>query len=158
VSHPENDGDNLPWPIYVHEMGAGPVADYEPAAADDGRGDDRPRPAPNWRVLDASTTSAELTALATWVHWFVDRYALRSIVPPCWEAHGPMIEELSALAAAWRGAYEAVDAAPDAALLWHERLDGWRNRWANWNVDNCNINTHRPTLDVVWPYAANRPG
>jgi hypothetical protein len=158
LSDPEHEGDPVPWPIYAHEMGADHIPDEDSTAVEDGARRDRPGPSPNWRTLDAAATSAEMTTLAAWVHWFVDRYALRSLVPPCWGAHGPMIEELSALAAAWRGAYEAVDAAPEAALLWHEHLDGWRNRWATWNVDNCNINTHRPTLDVIWPHDANRPG
>jgi len=109
------------------------------------------RPATNWRRLKESVTSSELAALSTWVHWFVERYMLRSLVPPCWALHASMIEELSALAAAWRGAYENQDATADAGLGWHEHLEMWRARWPNYNLDNCNINVHRATVDVDWP-------
>jgi hypothetical protein len=154
----DNASNDGPWPIFADEMGALPVPALGEPVAEQPAGGSRPRPAPNWRTLDAATTEKELADLADWVDWFVDRYALRSVVPPCWVAHGAMTEELSALAAAWRGAYEADDAAPEAGLLWHERLDAWRTRWANWNIDNCNINNHRPTLDVMWPDAGSTTG
>jgi len=112
------------------------------------------RPAPNWRSLKEPTRASELAALTGWVHWFVERYTLRSLVPPCWALHAPMIEELSALAAAWRWAYENPDAPAEAALGWHEHLDMWRARWSTWNPDNCNVNVHRHTVDVDWPDAA----
>jgi len=108
------------------------------------------RPAASWRCLKEPAAASELAALSTWVHWFVERYTLRSLVPPCWALHAPMVEELSALAAAWRGAYENPDAAADAGLGWHEHLEMWRGRWPNWNLDNCNINVHRSTVDVDW--------
>jgi len=109
------------------------------------------RPAINWRRLKEPAAASELAALSTWVHWFVERYTLRSLVPPCWALHAPMIEELSALAAAWRGAYEDPDASAEAGLGWHEHLETWRIRWSSWNLDNCNVNVHRPTVDVDWP-------
>ncbi len=109
------------------------------------------RPAINWRALNEPDAALQLAVLSTWVHWFVGRYTLRSLVPPCWALHAPMIEELSALAAAWRGAYESPDVAAEAGLGWHEHLEMWRARWPNWNLDNCNVNVHRATADVDWP-------
>jgi len=108
------------------------------------------RPAPNWKIADPSIAAAELSALDAWLRWFVPRYNLTSLVPPCWTQHPPMVEELSALYAAWRGAYSDPAANPDAGLTWHEQLDRWRARWANWNPDNCNVNVHRPTVEVEW--------
>jgi hypothetical protein len=88
-----------------------------------------------WALLDDLETEDALDELQDWVDWAVDRYRLdRRTVPPCWDQHGALVEELSALRTAWVAAY-ALTARPDAALDWHlafalarERLSGWSAR------------------------------
>ena len=75
--------------------------------------------------------------LGNWVSWFVDRYHLADVVPPCWPRHPALVDELIAL---WyyhqevtRPLVSDLAGPPDDAVVpasayweWHEA----RWRWA----------------------------
>jgi hypothetical protein len=84
-----------------------------------------------WATLTATETHEEHEALADWVAWLVDRYALdHRTVPPCWDKHGALVEELSALRTAWLAAY-AITGRPEAPLEWHAHFALARHRLAD---------------------------
>lgn len=117
----------------------------------------------NWRSLVAASKDeldpvhAALESLAVWVDWLVGRYHLAHAIPPCWWAHGPLVEELSALETAWHGSYEKANAPADAGIAWHEVLRRSIARLREWNVERCATGHHRPvdndgwTTDMSWP-------
>jgi hypothetical protein len=54
----------------------------------------------------ARPAATELTDLDTWGHWLVDHYNVDDqVIPGCWEAHGHIHEELTALHRAWLAAH-----------------------------------------------------
>ena len=72
-----------------------------------------------WATMTDLETEDALDELQDWVVWVVDRYALdHRIVPPCWDNHGALIEELSALRTAWVAAF-CITGRPEAPLEWH---------------------------------------
>lgn len=59
-----------------------------------------------WRALTPQEREDQVEALREWIDWLVGRYALdQRTVPPCWEQHGALLEELSALRTAWLTAF-----------------------------------------------------
>jgi hypothetical protein len=105
-----------------------------------------------WAELDRDAAAQVWAWLIDWVSWAVDRYQLVEEIPACWYQHPPLIEELSALAAAWHTAYD--DAAPaDGPLLWHERFARARLRLRDWDdYTRCRNGTHNDRhLDLNWP-------
>jgi hypothetical protein len=66
-----------------------------------------------WATLNDTEVEEENEAL-DWIAWLVDRYSLDPrIVPPCWDRHGALVEELSALRTAWLASY-ALTGRPEA--------------------------------------------
>ena len=59
----------------------------------------------HWQALDALGAAQTWTALAVFVIFLVTRYDLGDVVPRCWWTHGALVEELTALWAAWTAAY-----------------------------------------------------
>ncbi|GLZ00833.1 hypothetical protein [Actinoplanes sp. NBRC 103695] len=125
-----------------------------------GRGQNAgPRKAPlsmpwplRWAELDRDAAAQAWAWLIDWVGWAVDRYQLVEELPACWYQHPPLIEELSALAAAWHTAYD--NAAPaDGPLLWHERFARARLRLRDFDdYTRCRNGTHNNRhLDLDWP-------
>ena len=56
-----------------------------------------------WPTLSDQELEDAIAELGEWVAWLILRYALdHRTVPPCWAAHGALVEELSALHTAWR--------------------------------------------------------
>jgi hypothetical protein len=119
----------------------------------------RPRKAPasvpwplRWRGIDRQTGADVWAWLIDWTRWMVERYQLAEEIPPCWPQHPPLIEELTALAAAWHDAYD--EAAPaDAPLVWHERLARARLRLRDWDdLTRCRTGVHTDrTHELLWP-------
>ncbi|QCB51810.1 hypothetical protein E5720_17535 [Rhodococcus sp. PAMC28707] len=72
-----------------------------------------------WRYLDSAQSRALWTELIDWTTWIRDRYQLDTKIPPCWYRHGPVVEELSALMAAWTDAYYRGDEYRDDLTAWH---------------------------------------
>lgn len=98
-----------------------------------------------WATLTDIETEDALDELEDWVGWALDRYALdRRTVPPCWDQHGALVEELSALRTAWIAAY-ALTGRPEAPLEWHGQFAVARQRLADWaSRTGCRPGEHRP--------------
>ena len=79
-----------------------------------------------WRYVSASEARGLWVRLREWVDWVNARYFSSSweSIRPCWFRHPAVVEELTALWAAWEAAYRASDGDgfSDAALWWHEKL------------------------------------
>jgi hypothetical protein len=103
----------------------------------------------NWSALDGTAAAEQWDLLTEWTDWLRQRYQLQESIPNCWYAHGPMIEELSALRTAWAGAYLAPDAQLSDPLGWHDALDRALYRLRQWDRNGCRDGTHRP--DVLLP-------
>jgi len=84
-----------------------------------------------WATLTDQEMQEEHQALADWIAWLVDRYTLdHRTVPPCWDQHGALVEELSALRTAWLASY-ALTGRPEAPLEWHAAFAMARQRLAD---------------------------
>lgn len=99
-----------------------------------------------WATMGDLQTEDALDELADWVVWAIERYSLdHRIVPPCWDNHGALIEELSALRTAWIAAY-CITGRPDAALAWHHQFEAARRRLSDWAArTGCRPAEHRPS-------------
>lgn len=97
-----------------------------------------------WATMDELQTEDALDELQEWVAWAVDRYALdRRVVPECWDSHGALIEELSALRTSWIAAF-CITGRPEAPLEWHNQFEAARNRLADWaSRTGCRPGEHR---------------
>jgi hypothetical protein len=55
-----------------------------------------PTPPTNWRWLhptnDPEAYDNALAQLGEWVTWLIERYAIDTAIPPCWEHHGAIVE------------------------------------------------------------------
>ncbi|MFF5085339.1 hypothetical protein ACFY36_50570 [Actinoplanes sp. NPDC000266] len=118
-----------------------------------------PRKAPDampwplrWTELDRDAAAGAWAWLIGWVDWFVDRYQLAEEIPACWYQHPPLVEELTALAAAWHACY-GDDALADGPLLWHERLARARERLRGWDdATRCRNGEHTARqVELAWP-------
>jgi hypothetical protein len=98
-----------------------------------------------WATLDEIQTEDALDELQDWVAWIIDRYALdRRVIPECWDSHGALVEELSALRTAWVASF-CVTARPEAPLEWHQSFDAARHRLGDWaSRTGCRPGEHRP--------------
>lgn len=87
-----------------------------------------------WPWISVLGEQGSLDELGIWVDWLRDRYGLRPHeIPTCWEHHGALVEELSALRTAWLSAF-ACDAPPGDPLRWHEAFDRARRRLCSWTT------------------------
>lgn len=91
----------------------------------------------NWAALDADAAAEAWAMLAGWVDWAVERYSLAEVIPGCWYAHPPMLEELSALQVAWLGAYCDPAASAADGVLWHDMLERVVLRVREHDVTSC---------------------
>jgi hypothetical protein len=80
-------------------------------------------------AADAEAAHAEL---ARWVSWLVATYQLTDAVPPCWDRHDALAEELAGFYVTWQNVW--ADEGPyDAAVVWHEQLhNAVAARWPMW--------------------------
>jgi hypothetical protein len=104
-----------------------------------------------WKILTETSATREWAALDEWVRWLVARYALSPrTVPPCWDRHGALIEELSALRTGWLSAY-CPDAPGNAPLDWHAMLAATRGRTED-AIDRvgCTKDDHREDRTPGW--------
>ena len=85
-----------------------------------------------------------LDELTDWVQWLPHRFTLDPrTIPDCWDQHGPLIEELSALYTAWQTAY-APTAEGDAPFAWMNQFALARQRLTNWAArTGCRPGAHR---------------
>lgn len=110
-----------------------------------------------WDSLDRAQARDEWDRLIGFVDWLVGRYGVAETVPPCWYRHPAIVEELSALHAAWLGAYLDPHAPADAGVAWHDSLERVLQRLREWDRTGCAGGSHRD--DVPLPaerHAADR--
>ncbi len=109
-----------------------------------------PRPI-DWSHLGAEDAAEVWLALDEWVRALVTRYALdHREVPPCWYAHGDLVEELTALWVAHQGAYEPAGPATGPAD-WHHLLAATRSRLQLAAArTGCRNDQHRPPAPPAW--------
>jgi hypothetical protein len=103
-----------------------------------------------WHTLTATEAADAWQALTGWVDWLRDRYQLDETIPGCWYRHGPLVDELDALRAAWCAAYLDPNARPTDAGVWLDQLDRTLIRIRQWDRYGCAAGTHHddlPTLD-----------
>jgi hypothetical protein len=85
--------------------------------------------------------------LGKWVSWFVDRYHLADVVPPCWPRHPALVDELIALwyyhqevtrpfAAEPAGPPDDASVPASAYWEWHEARWRW-TQGAPWTASGC---------------------
>lgn len=76
-----------------------------------------------WRDMPDEDAAAAWDELRAFVEWIVTRYELTdNIIPPCWYRHGPLVEELSALRAAWDASFVVETDGGLGPIGWHERF------------------------------------
>jgi len=80
----------------------------------------------------AADAAAAHTELTRWVSWLVATYQLTDAVPPCWDRHDALAEELAGFYVTWQNVW--ADEGPyDAAVVWHEQLhSAVAARWPMW--------------------------
>lgn len=105
-----------------------------------------------WAFYDDEQRAETLGELTAWVDWLRWRFVLdRRVIPDCWDQHGAVVEELSALYTAWHVAYAFSDdgAAP---LAWMQHFAATRHRLTEWNSRTaCRVGEHRPDADHTVP-------
>lgn len=117
--------------------------------------DDEPKPAPvRWGTLTENETGTTLDALRGWVTWLRDRYALDpKSLPWCWDRHGALLEELSALWTAWAAAF-GPDGNPGAPAVWHDTLARVLARLREWGArTGCRPGEHHEDILAAAPTA-----
>ncbi|MGV8967787.1 MAG: hypothetical protein ACOH2F_16095 [Cellulomonas sp.] len=109
-----------------------------------------PRPI-DWARLTGEAAATEWAALDRWVRWLVRRYNLdHRDVPPCWYAHTDLVEELSALRSAHRGAYDP-SGPPGGPAEWHQTLANTRTHLQlSVSRTGCKPREHRPPTAIDW--------
>jgi len=90
--------------------------------------------------------------LREFVAYLNGRYAwgTEHTVPPCWAAHGALVEELTTLMWSRWSAFEGPAATPEAAQAWHTYyLSGFMARMSTWvgrqAVGECRAGNHEPS-------------
>lgn len=107
-----------------------------------------------WGSLDRDQAREQWDRIAEFADWLVERYGIAETLPACWYRHPPLLEELSALHAAWLGAYVDPNAAADAGIAWHDSLGRVLQRVHEWDRTGCAGGTHRD--DVPLPSTARQ--
>lgn len=111
----------------------------------------------NWTELDADGAAEKWAALTGWVDWFIDRYQLTETLPSCWYAHPPILEELSALHVAWRGAYCDPTAHANDGVAFHDMAERVLDRIRQADRPGCaSAGAHRK--DIAAPVNPSRLG
>ena len=118
----------------------------------------KPRPI-DWRRLTDEAAAQQWADLHAWVRWLVKRYAIDPReIPPCWGAHGELVEELSALHTAHQAAYDPAGA-PAGPADWHTTLANTRSR-LHLSVarTGCRAGQHRDSAIPGWVATAQTDG
>jgi hypothetical protein len=102
----------------------------------------------NWAALSQTAAAEQWQLLTEWATWLRDRYQLHESLPACWFAHPAMVEELTALRAAWTGTFLSPNASPVDAVLWHETFERTRHRLRAWDRNGCVDGIHRADHDI----------
>lgn len=134
--------ENMTMDELVERLETDPEFSAEALADRHGESALTPQLTVNWRDIDDEERPDACRALTSWVQdWLIPRYSIKArTIPDCWWAHGDLIEELSALHAAWLVAFDAQDAGW-GPIGWHERFAAALSRKTF--TERCAGNTHR---------------
>jgi hypothetical protein len=128
--------------------------DVTPSAAAAGSADPLDGARSPWSRVDHDARGAP-SELSIWVEWLTRRYALDDTIPACWAQHGPLIEELAALAGAWHDANTGPAASGTLALTWHAAFDACLTRIRAWDRQGCaSADAHQPDLPPLTPHGS----
>lgn len=82
-----------------------------------------------WRDLPDGERPAAWDELRDFVEWIAGRYSIGSNeIPACWFRHASLVEELSALRAAWDASFSVETDGGLGPIGWHERFALSRQR------------------------------
>jgi hypothetical protein len=82
-----------------------------------------------WRDMPGEDAPEAWDQLRAFVDWLAVRYDLNStVIPPCWYRHSVLVEELSALRAAWDASFVVETDGGLGPIGWHERFALARDR------------------------------
>ncbi len=127
-----------------------------------------------WDSLDRETAQQLWAELIDWVGWLRVRYELPTEIPGCWYRHSRMVEELTALMAAHRAAYDNANTADGDVNYW-AGMAAWHSQYlrpflaiiGDLGVAGCNqqqctahprdVHTFRDILDWIDRDLDNRP-
>lgn len=104
----------------------------------------------SWKKLNRKAAYQSWDAVGEFVEWLVKRFDLGDVIPPCWWAHGAIVEELTALWAAWLAAYDHDEAEASAPIEWMEHLATCRGRLVEWDRMGCAQRGHREGSPAAW--------
>ena len=104
-----------------------------------------------WRHLRPQGAEPLWRDLLAWMDWIVDRYELHDQIPACWYRHGALIEEFTALFAAWNAAYLEPEVRGTEAAAWHDSLARVLARVREWDRQGCRDGVHRSAVTVTTP-------
>ncbi len=91
-----------------------------------------------WRDMPDEDAPKAWDELREFVEWIVTRYELTdNIVPPCWYRHSPLVEELSALRAAWDASFVVETDGGLGPIGWHERFSLAQQRFKEHYRGEC---------------------
>lgn len=106
----------------------------------------------DWAAQTDATVIYLADALERFVAYFNARYAWtrEQTIPPCWAAHGALIEEITTLMWSRWGAFQGELAGPEAAQTWHTyHLPLFCARIATWigheAAADCRSGHHQPS-------------
>lgn len=103
----------------------------------------------NWRELSDGEAREVWNELRSWVEWACDRYQLPDqVVPQCWWKHPYLVEELSALFAAWMAFYDVADTGT-GPISWLERLANSKTRMRDAYGNAC-ARGHTAVTSRTW--------
>lgn len=104
----------------------------------------------NWRELSDTNAIEVWKELASWVQWACERYDITDkVVPVCWWQHSYLVEELSALFAAWMAFYDVADTGT-GPIGWLEKLAASKMRMRD-NYSQACTRVHTDPAGRVWP-------
>ena len=106
----------------------------------------------DWARMGFEAATETWADLAGWVVWLVARYDLGDEIPVCWWEHTAILEELTALWAAWLLAYQHEDSTAERPLAWHKDLGEARTRIKAWDRLGCARGTHRLGAEQPWAF------
>ena len=114
-------------------------------------GETKPNP---WDWAGCSGAGADQLAeqVSEFVAYLNGRYAWgpEHTVPPCWAAHGALVEELTTLMWSGWSAFQGPAATPEVAQAWHTYyLSGFMARMVTWvgrqALGECRAQNHEPS-------------
>lgn len=95
-----------------------------------------------WRGLPDEDAIDAWQELRGFVDWLIGRYDISdAVIPRCWWMHGSIVEELSALRAAWDVSMDPDIDGGLGPIGWHERFHLLQSRLREWYNREC-INGH----------------